>query len=288
MAASEQWGPVVRGRGVIAAWQRRPADEVSVPHTSNEVIVHLGPLQRREARLGGSRLHAFSAPPGTVEVIPAGADAWGRWTQPKNTVHFTLSPAKLDEVARLEFDRDGVLLGKFPGATSHPAIFRIACLMQEELERSGGEVPELYLDSCATLLAYHLIQSYSGAATPKPALSPKVRGLAAEARAAVLEYMGSHLSRTLSVAQLAAVAGLSPNHFLAAFREEMGSTPHQYLLGLRVAAAERELREGIQPLSAIAYTAGFSSQSHMTVAFRRFRGRTPGSYRRLVSEASAV
>jgi len=59
----------------------------------------------------------------------------------------------------------------------------------------------------------------------------------------------------------------------------MGTTPHQHLLALRVTAAERMLLNPEMDLAEIAYAAGFSSQSHMTTAFGKLRGQTPGAYR---------
>jgi AraC family transcriptional regulator len=91
--------------------------------------------------------------------------------------------------------------------------------------------------------------------------------------------MEGNLGHSLTVAEIAAVAGLAPNYFLRAFREEMGTTPHQYLLALRVTAAERMLVNPEMDLAEIAYAAGFSSQSHMTTAFGKLRGQTPGAYR---------
>lgn len=98
-------------------------------------------------------------------------------------------------------------------------------------------------------------------------------------RRAVLDYMAANFERGLTIAEVARVAGLAPNYFLRAFRQELGTPPHQYLLALRVTAAERMLLETDLGLAPIAYATGFSSQSHMTTAFTKLRGRTPGTYR---------
>ena len=45
--------------------------------------------------------------------------------------------------------------------------------------------------------------------------------------------------------------------------------------------AKALLVETNRPLAAVAVSCGFSSQSHMTVAFRRFVGTTPGRWRRI-------
>ncbi|WP_137818862.1 MULTISPECIES: AraC family transcriptional regulator [unclassified Pseudomonas] len=88
-------------------------------------------------------------------------------------------------------------------------------------------------------------------------------------------YIGEHLARRISVAELAQVACLSPSHFHAQFKDSVGFTPHQYLLKTRLDRAARLLRESALPLIRIAEECGFSSQSALTTAMRRYLGLTP-------------
>lgn len=88
-------------------------------------------------------------------------------------------------------------------------------------------------------------------------------------------YIAEHLARRISVAELAQVACLSPSHFHAQFKDSVGLTPHQYLLKTRLDRAARMLRESPLPLIRIAEECGFSSQSALTTAMRRYLGLTP-------------
>jgi AraC-like DNA-binding protein len=88
-------------------------------------------------------------------------------------------------------------------------------------------------------------------------------------------YILGNLARRISVAELAQVACLSPSHFHAQFKDSVGLTPHQYLLKTRLDRAARLLRESDQPLVRIAEECGFSSQSALTTAMRRYLGLTP-------------
>lgn len=94
------------------------------------------------------------------------------------------------------------------------------------------------------------------------------------------DYVTKHLARRITVAELAQVACLSPSHFHAQFKERVGLTPHQYLLRQRLDRAARLLRETDLPLVRVAGECGFSSQSALTTAMRRYLGLTPGSLRR--------
>src|SRR5690606_31359330 len=94
-----------------------------------------------------------------------------------------------------------------------------------------------------------------------------------------LERLDAHirdnLARRITVAELAQVACLSPSHFHAQFKDSVGLTPHQYLLKTRLDRAARLLRESGLPLVRIAEECGFSSQSALTTAMRRYLGLTP-------------
>lgn len=81
-----------------------------------------------------------------------------------------------------------------------------------------------------------------------------------------------------SLADLAALSGVSRFQLLRGFAREVGTTPHAYLVQRRVRLVRRLLAEGRSPAEA-ALQAGFADQSHMTRAFLRQLGITPGRYR---------
>ncbi|THA34475.1 AraC family transcriptional regulator [Streptomyces sp. A1277] len=68
-------------------------------------------------------------------------------------------------------------------------------------------------------------------------------------------------------------------HLVRAFSREFGMAPHQYVTGRRVDLARRLLLRGV-PASAVAASAGFYDQSHLTRHFKRVVGTGPGHYAR--------
>jgi len=82
---------------------------------------------------------------------------------------------------------------------------------------------------------------------------------------------------TTSLADLAALSGVSRFQLLRGFFRETGATPHAYLVQLRVRLARRLLAAGASPVEA-ALLSGFADQSHLTRAFVRQFGVTPGRY----------
>ncbi|WP_299790599.1 AraC family transcriptional regulator [uncultured Marivita sp.] len=96
---------------------------------------------------------------------------------------------------------------------------------------------------------------------------------------AALEFIDANLDKSITITEIAHHARLSPYHFSRRFRERTGMSIRRYLILQRIEKAQRLITASDLSLAEIAYSTGFSSQSHMTSLFRRFVGRTPGSYR---------
>jgi len=104
-------------------------------------------------------------------------------------------------------------------------------------------------------------------------------GLPAGTMRRVREYVDVHLSESINLAMLAAVAGLSMHHFAREFKQSFGVTPHHYLTQKRVERAQEMLAQTDLSLSEIAYATGFSDQSHLARHFRHMLGTTPREFR---------
>jgi AraC-like DNA-binding protein len=96
--------------------------------------------------------------------------------------------------------------------------------------------------------------------------------------ARAIRYLEAAPASKVSLAELAALSGISRFQFLRAFAHEVGITPYAYLVQRRVLLAQRLLADGHTPAET-AVMAGFSDQSHLTRAFVRQLGVTPGRYR---------
>jgi len=80
-----------------------------------------------------------------------------------------------------------------------------------------------------------------------------------------------------TLAELAHEAGLSRYQLLRGFAAAFGLPPHAWLQQCRVSRARQSIAQG-RALADAAADAGFADQSHMTRAFVRFLGFTPGAY----------
>lgn len=78
--------------------------------------------------------------------------------------------------------------------------------------------------------------------------------------------------------EVAIAMGMHRTGALRRFRREVGATPHDYAMQLRLRLARRALAEGTAP-AILAHDLGFADQSHLTRAFVRQFGLSPGRYR---------
>ncbi|MGS1108037.1 AraC family ligand binding domain-containing protein [Achromobacter anxifer] len=99
--------------------------------------------------------------------------------------------------------------------------------------------------------------------------------------APVIDYLRANLARRLTLDELAAVAGLSPFHFLRSFQAQYHATPQQMLMALRLFEAKRRLAAG-EPPAQVALASGLTDQAHLTRAFSRRYGVTPSRYQKQV------
>jgi AraC-like DNA-binding protein len=83
----------------------------------------------------------------------------------------------------------------------------------------------------------------------------------------------------LDVRTVAAVAHVSPAHFIRCFRSVFGETPHRYLQRRRVERSMFLLRETDRSVTDICFDVGFTSLGTFSRTFRDIVGETPSAYR---------
>jgi transcriptional regulator GlxA family with amidase domain len=85
---------------------------------------------------------------------------------------------------------------------------------------------------------------------------------------------------------LAQKAAMSPRTFARRFREETGTTPHQWLIHQRLLAAQRRLEKTDESVDQIAEEVGLQTAATLRQHFSRALRTTPTAYRRRFSVRS--
>jgi len=98
----------------------------------------------------------------------------------------------------------------------------------------------------------------------------------------VRDYLRAHLGEPVRLDTLAALASLSPWHFLRAFRDHFHVTPQQMLMAYRLYEAKQMLARG-EAIASVAAAVGLTDQAHLTRAFTQRYGITPGRYQKQIA-----
>jgi AraC-like DNA-binding protein len=93
------------------------------------------------------------------------------------------------------------------------------------------------------------------------------------------DAMDRAYAEPLDVRAVAAVAHVSPAHFIRTFRTVFGETPHRYLQRRRVERSMFLLRETDRSVTDICFDVGFTSLGTFSRTFRSVVGETPSGYR---------
>lgn len=157
----------------------------------------------------------------------------------------------------------------------------LATLREEQL---FGAYSPIHADYLAHMLIAHLFREHSMAAQAlrggriaRGFSRPTTSG---DAFRRVIDWIDAELDGPLTLDRMAARAGMHPLRFARSFRRAHGITPHRFVMDRRLERARQLIATSDMPIAQVALATGFSSQSHLTTAFTRAFGLSPGRYRR--------
>lgn len=167
------------------------------------------------------------------------------------------------------------LRAPLPWRTQDPVLSQLAPLFVQALSAGSG-CGRLFIDQLASAAVAHIYERYGGVSTQ----AGRHGGLAPWQERRAREMIAAHLSKEISLAEIAAACNLSLSYFSKAFKTSTGTTPNAWLQACRIDKARELLCRGNLDFSQIALACGFADQSHLIRAFRRATGVTPGAWRR--------
>jgi AraC family transcriptional regulator len=276
--------PISHGASASTPWtglilERHRVGAVEIPeHEHHTFCLHLqtsGPVEMDWHSHGRSG-HLNTGAGNLIFLTPGTRDSL-LWHGSSQRIIASIDPSILARAAtQLELNQvpDFENLWSF-----HDDQLRLFLTEMEREVTSGSAMGPLYGDLLGLSLSVALIRKYGRAST-----TPAYRkgGIARPALNRVLDYIGANLQSEIRLEELAAVANLSVFHFARAFRESVGTTPHQYVLERRIDMAKTLLRSRGWNLEAIASATGFADASHLSKAFRRQTGTTPKAWQRQI------
>ncbi|MFI7102264.1 helix-turn-helix domain-containing protein [Streptomyces sp. NPDC050161] len=236
------------------------------------LVVHTGRSSNlRWSADGSPRRERFHA--GEALVNPAGWAARPRWQDDVELLLLGIDPVWLEKLAA----EGGATRPVGLAPRFHFTDPLLGMLLERLVAEYAGPGPAdaLYAQSLVQAAAAVILRVAGEGGT----VPVREGGLPPRRLAEVVDFIHAHLSQRVTLADLAAVAGVSESHFTRVFKASTGQSPHRYVTQRRVAHARRELVRTSRPIAEIAAEAGFADQSHLTRTLRRYEGATPQALR---------
>jgi AraC-like DNA-binding protein len=158
-----------------------------------------------------------------------------------------------------------------------PALQQLRARIPRRKDEPGWLEEQFHRVMQRLLLAHGLI--YAREVETLPAVRAATREELYRRLHRARDYAAACFDQPLTLEAMAAVACLSPNHFLRTFKSVFRQTPHQYLTARRLEQARRLLRQTDLAITDICYAVGFQSLGSFSWLFRRRVGVSPQVYR---------
>lgn len=110
-------------------------------------------------------------------------------------------------------------------------------------------------------------------------LKAKRKGNAKDPVEEAKSYIEKHLSKDVSLEEVAEVLGLNPSYFSQLFKQLAGETFVQYRIKRRMEKAKKLLENPSYRITDISYEVGYADHPHFTKTFKKYSGYSPSEYR---------
>lgn len=215
---------------------------------------------------------------------------------PKNYIHRTRSnPERIEKWEYLFVDMDGFFDELYQG--EHAAI---ADLLKDKIEKkvqvcAAAENPEaasvirftldearnrkrFYKESMKGCLQTLLVMLARTAASEETA-GEEEKGKRENRLGVVLEYISTHYSENICIADLADMCHVSETHLRRMFQDVMNISPLEYINLVRIQAACHELQKTDKPIDKIRAEVGFETASTFNRNFKKLVNMSPNEWR---------
>lgn len=95
-----------------------------------------------------------------------------------------------------------------------------------------------------------------------------------------IDYIQAYYNTNINIDDICKAINLSPYHFIRIFKAQIGLTPHEYLMQVRLEKAEEMLQRGGCSVEEVAHMCGFINPGHFSTLFKKVIGIPPSRYKR--------
>jgi AraC family transcriptional regulator len=256
-----------------AIWSHSPTQACVTDLAQHAIVLHLSGSTLVEKWCDG-RLLGHRTRIGSVSLVPAQIETQWVLSGYSRVAHMYVHPQRLLAIGCCEGLPFAPQIRDFFAETDEVMSSLVRLVFAQA---NAGTLDDLAHDELMSMVARHLLRHYA-VEQPLPATSPRVTLTAVTLRK-VFAHIEDRLGSTLRLAELAALARLSDDHFLRSFKAAVGQTPHRYVLSRRITRSRELLERGDSPIAGIALATGFKGASHFSAVFKAQVGVSPTDWR---------
>lgn len=160
---------------------------------------------------------------------------------------------------------------------SDTLLFLINCFMDEHKNNQAGS--KFIMDSLTTQMSIILLREL------KSNLILNERNKDYDERnniRKVIDFFREHLDCDYPLEEILEIVHFSPYHFIRIFKSEVGKTPYEYFLDMKIDRAKELLKDNRYSVTEVGFKCGFRNPSHFSAAFKKKVGVSPVQYQKLV------
>jgi AraC family transcriptional regulator len=253
---------------VIARWRHHGAEFDVSPSDTVSIAVSLQDV-RHVWQLTGKAASRAAIGAGSLSVLPAHEGIRVSAQGEADVLRIFLRETFLDAAVEGRFS----CLALF---NSHDRELQAAAMQLFVGATRGDPDDSLLIESGVHRIAVRLLDRGS-----RQQSGPVRGGLAYAARRRVEDMLTTALdgttSRSPTLSEMSSAACLSVNHFIRAFHQQTGLTPHRHAVIRRLERAITLLKKPGTSVAEVADGVGFATPAHFVATFRRTMGVTPGA-----------
>jgi AraC family transcriptional regulator len=207
------------------------------------IFFQLSPRLRLDCRMA-SRTLQHQTETGSLAICPAGIDCSAETDASIDSLLVAIKPGQLALAAAEDAALESQLHERLSGYDQQ--LFRTARALEAESADGYPNGPLFWSEAAGSFIS-GLIRGHTSIPVDR------TRGmLGRHALQRIRDYILAHLAEPIEVAELAKLAGRSSFHFSRVFTRSVGTTPHRYIVHLRLQSAIEQIRQRRASLAEIA------------------------------------
>jgi AraC family transcriptional regulator len=183
----------------------------------------------------------------------------------------------LEEMAHSIFGKSSLSFNNENFKTSNTLLFIINSFIDEHKNNQTGS--KFILDSVTTQISVILLRELKS----NLILNENIKDYDERNNIRkVIDFFREHLDCDYPLEEILKIVHFSPYHFIRIFKSEVGKTPYEFFMDMKIERAKELLKNKKYSVTEVGFRCGFRNPSHFSTVFKKKVGVSPMQYQKLV------